>query len=263
MALMTWALKRQIIYIIILVLFFSIFGFIILYPTFNKAPTCFDLKQNGNESGIDCGGSCARACTAQVDEISVVWARSFRVIPGRYNAVAYIVNHNKNSAIQKINYRFRFADANNIYIGKREGSSFVPPGGKFAIFEPAIDVGNSVPVYTTFEFAGAPVWFQVSQEKIEQLKILVSNIELKDENTKPKLSATVKNNSLLTIPDIGVVAILYDARGNAVSASRTYLNKLLPLQVSDINFTWVENFSTPVVAKEIIPMFDITAKFQK
>ena len=253
---MTWGLKRQIFYVIVLLLFVTVFAFIILYPTFNKAPSCIDGKQNGNETGIDCGGSCANACLSQVSPLSVLWARSFRVIPGRYNAVAYIVNHNKNAAVQKINYRFRFADANNLYIGKREGSTMVPPGGNFAVFEPGIDIGNSIPVYTTFEFTETPYWLQVPQEKIDQLKVTTSNIQLSGDTTSPRLSATIKNNSLFTIPNMNVIAVLYDASGNAISTSRTFLNQMTPLQNSDINFTWPEPLPGTVVAKELIPMYD-------
>ena len=256
MAFMTWALKRQVFYIAIIVLFFSISGFLIIYPSLNKAPTCFDNAQNGNETGVDCGGSCVNACIAQVDQTSVLWARTFQVVPGRYNAVAYIANHNKNTAVKKINYRFRFADVNNIYIGKREGSTFVPPGGNFAVFEPGIDIGNSIPVYTTFEFIETPNWVQIPQEKIDQLKIFISNIELTGEKTSPRLSAIIKNNSLFTVPNVNVIVILYDEKGNAVSASRTYLTELAPLQSSNINFTWPEPFAGVVVAKEIIPIYD-------
>jgi len=259
MAIMTWALKRQIFYVVILILFFSIFGFLIISPSLNKAPTCIDGKQNANETGIDCGGSCPNACFDQVGAMSILWARAFRVVPGRYNAVAYIVNHNKNDAIEKINYRFRFADANNVYIGKREGSTFVPPGGNFAIFEPGIDIGNSIPVYTTFEFTETPLWLQVSQKKIDQLKVLISNIQLSQENMLPRLSATIKNNSLFTIPNVNVIAILYDAGRNVISTSRTYFDQLTPLQNADINFTWPEPFSGTVVSKEIIPIYDIFA----
>lgn len=254
---MTWAFKRQTFYVVVLVLFFSVFAFLMISPSLNKAPTCLDGKQNGNETGVDCGGSCANACLSQVDQISVLWARAFRVIPGRYNAVAYIVNHNKNTAVQKINYKFRFADENNVYIGKREGATFIPPSGNFAVFEPGIDIGNSIPVYVTFEFTQVPYWLQVSQEKINQLKVPISNIQLTDETTSPRLSATIKNNSLFTIPDINVIAILYDKSGNAISASRTYLNQLAPLENADINFTWPEPLPSTVVAKEIIPMYDI------
>ena len=256
---MTWALKRQIFYVVILIVFISIFGFLIIYPSLSKAPSCSDQKQNGGETGVDCGGPCALACVTQVDQVSVLWARAFRVVPGRYNAVAYLVNHNKNTSIQKINYQFRFADANNIYIGKREGSTFIPPGGNFAVFEPGIDIGNSIPVYTTFEFTENPVWLQVPQNKIDQLKVLISNIQLTNESTSPLLSATIKNNSLFTIPNVGVVAILYDKNGNAVSASRTYLDQLDPLQNTSITFTWPEPFKDAVVAKELIPMYDVFA----
>src|SRR3989344_7618543 len=145
---MTWAFKRQFFYVLILVVFFSAFGFFIIYPSLKQTPSCFDRKQNGEETGVDCGGSCIKACLAQVDPLSIIWARAFRVIPGRYNAVAYLENHNENTVVNKINYRFDFTDANNVFIGKREGSTFVPPSGRFAIFEPGIDIGNSIPVYT-------------------------------------------------------------------------------------------------------------------
>jgi len=254
---MTWALKRQIWYVLALILFSAGFAFLLAYPKLNKAPSCEDGKQNGTETGTDCGGQCARACIAEVDDISVLWARAFRVIPGRYNAVAYIANHNKNSAVQKINYRFRFGDKNNIYIGKREGSTFIPPGGNFAIFEPAIGVGNSVPVYTTFEFTETPNWFKAPKDKLDQLKVLVSNIELSPDPATPRLSAIVKNSSPFTIPNLNVVAILYDADDNAVSASSTYISSLAPLASVALNFTWLEPFFAPVVATEIIPIYDI------
>src|ERR1035437_5233264 len=121
---MNWAFRRQIFYIGIILLLCAIVAFSVIYPKLNKPPTCSDGIQNGTETGIDCGGSCTYACLAQMAPVSVLWSRAFEVVPGRYNAVAYLVNHNKNVAVEKISYRFRFADANNVYIGKREGSTF-------------------------------------------------------------------------------------------------------------------------------------------
>jgi len=84
-----------------------------------------------------------------------------------------------------------------------------------------------------------------------------------DEATSPRLSATIKNNSLFTIPNVGVVAILYDAGGNAISTSRTYFDQLAPLENTEINFTWPEPLPGEVVEKEIIPMYNIfSAKLQ-
>lgn len=254
---MNWALKRQLIYISLVILFIIFVGFLFARPYINKAPTCMDAKQNGDETGIDCGGSCQLACTLEVDKLSVLWSRVFKVLDGRYNAVAYVQNHNTNTAINKINYRFRFADKDNLFLAKREGATYVPPGGKFAVFEPAIDMGNSIPVYTTFEFTEEPVWIQVDQDKINQLKVFTSDIVLEGESTSPKLSAVVENNSLFTIPDINVVVILYDALGNAISTSRTYIDVLRGEESKTVNFTWPEPFSKEVISKEIIPIFNI------
>ncbi|OGI75449.1 hypothetical protein A3C67_01055 [Candidatus Nomurabacteria bacterium RIFCSPHIGHO2_02_FULL_42_19] len=255
---MTWALRRQIFYIAVLIAFFSILGFLVVYPQLDRTPKCTDGRQNGDERGVDCGGSCRNACMNEVEDLSVLWSRSFRVVPGRYNAVAYLTNHNKNAVVNKINYRFRFADKDNIYIGKRGGSTFIPRAGNFAVFEGGVGLGESVPVYTTFEFTEAPEWIQAGEEKINQLKVIVSDIVLENEMTNPRLSARVKNSSLFSIPDITVVAILYDSFHNAVSISSTYLDKLSPEQQRDISFTWPEPFSAPVVAKEVIPMYNIS-----
>jgi len=254
---MTWALKRQLLFLGIFIVLLLALGYLIISPYINKTPTCTDNKQNGDETGIDCGGSCAKACIFEVDQISILWARTFQVIPGRYNAVAYLENHNKNTVIKKINYRFRFADKDNIYIGKREGETFIPTGGKFAIFEAGIGVGNSIPVYTTFEFTEMPVWTKVSEDKVKQLKVLVSDIKLENQDTSPRLSTTIKNDSLFIIPEVSVIALLYDEKGNAVSASHTYLDVLETEESENINFTWPEPILGNVIAKEIIPLYDI------
>ncbi len=128
---MTWAFRRQIFYATIVILFFGVLGFLTLFPSFNKPPTCVDGRQNGDETGIDCGGSCLDACAFEADAVSILWARSFLVVPERYNAVAYLENHNKNLVVNKIKYQFRFADEDNIYLGHREGVAFIPPGRNF------------------------------------------------------------------------------------------------------------------------------------
>ena len=254
---MTWALKRQLFYVSLLIFFFGGLGFLVGYPYINKAPTCFDGKQNGTETGVDCGGSCVLACSAQVDDLSLLWSRSFEVVPGRYNAVAYLENQNPNTTINNIRYRFRFADRDNVYIGKREGQTSIPPAGKFAIFESAIDMGNSIPVYTTFEFIDTPVWLQVGEEVLRQLRVAVSDIRTDSEDTAPRLYAKIRNNSLFTIPEVDVVAILYDEQGNALSASRTYIEKLGAEQSKDVTFTWPAPMKEQIVTKEIIPMYNV------
>jgi len=256
---MTWARKRQLIYISVVISFFLGFGLLISYPYLNKEPTCNDGKQNGDEVGVDCGGMCLRACMVDQDELSVIWSRAFKVVPSRYNAVAYVENKNENTIVRKINYRFRFADKDNVYIAKREGTTFIPPAGRFAIFEPAINIGSSVPVYTSFEFTEVPLWEQADKNKIDQLKVFATNVELENEDSAPRMSATIENGSLFIIPNVSVVAILYDANHNAVSVSKTFIEELKGQEKKTVFFTWAEPIPAPVVFKEIIPVYDISS----
>ena len=93
---MEWAHKRQLKYLMIVlsVILLSV-AFIAYRLFFSQPATCFDNKQNGAESGIDCGGACERICLAEQRELMVHWARPSRVTDNVYNAVAYIENRNK------------------------------------------------------------------------------------------------------------------------------------------------------------------------
>ena len=92
---------------------------------------------------------------------------------------------------------------------------------------------------------------------LSQIKIAVSNIQLENEDTTPHLSATIKNNSLLDVPEISVVAILYDADNNALAVSRTYLDDLAGGESQSLNFTWPEAIPGKVIAEEIFPMYNV------
>lgn len=254
---MTWAFKRQLSYILILFLILCGIVLYFLWPYLNRAPTCNDGKQNGTETGIDCGGGCQLACFSEVDKLSVFWARSFEVVPGRYNALAYVENQNENQVIQRIKYRFRFADENNLYIGQREGEAYIPPASKFAIFEGAINLGNSKPVYTSFEFTETPVWINVDKSLIDQLKLNISNIVLENANSIPRLTANIRNTSLFNIPDLKVVAILYDKFNNVVNISSTQIPFLGAENNTNVSFTWRNPMDREVVSEEIIPIFNI------
>lgn len=254
---MNWAQRRQLFFLLIFLALIFILGFLFIYPLFNKEPTCYDGKKNGDELGIDCGNSCPLACVSQIQNPSILWSRSFEVVPGRHNALAYLENHNENMAVYKVKYRFRFADKNNVYLGSREGETFIPPSRKFAVFESSIDLGNSVPVYTTFEFLENLTWIQVEESKVEQLKIISSALDLSNEEDKPKLSATVKNNSLFRIPEVSFIVVLFDEKNNALAISKTYLELLKPEEIAQINFTWPKPFNKKIVTKEIIPMYNV------
>jgi len=252
---MSWASRRQFKYLSIFLAVFLLIIFLLIYPLIFKKPTCSDSKQNGTETGIDCGGTCSLMCKSDTYDPVVLWNRAFHVIDNNYNLVAYVENRNKDSAVVMAKYEFRIYDVNNKLLGRREGKTFIPPNQQFVVFEPRFDSGESELKSVTFEFLSPLIWVK-KDPKLQTLPIRVKNIVFDNNVDTPSLSATISNDSIYDISDFEVVAILYDENHNAINASSSHKDKLLNNSSIPITFTWPEVLSAYPVTKDILVLIN-------
>lgn len=229
-----WAFWRRVQY-------FSFFGFIALlvlgYLYFNylyTAPTCFDGKQNGDELGIDCGGGCERICAADVNAPSVLWARSFKIADGQYNAVAYVENRNRTAATPELAYTFSLYDAQGLIV-ERTGTASLPPDSVYPIFEGRILTGGRIPTRTFLDIEAPEVWIPAPESR-DQFSVVERTLSGAD--LLPRLEAVVRNNRLEEAQDVEVVATIFDKERNALTSSRTVIEYFPPRTDTDIVFTW-------------------------
>jgi hypothetical protein len=253
---MTWAAKRKLTYLGLVVLCFAVVLFLYLYPKFTVPPTCTDAKQNGNERGVDCGGACARICVEDTTPLVVKWSRSYAVAKGYYNAFAYVENQNISAASREVSYEFTLFDEKNLFIASRQGKTYVPPNGRFAVFEPAIATGERVPKNTLFRFTSTPVWVS-AKDRFSDLKLLTSTESPTNLDVAPKLKGVVENASLYTIKNINVFAIIYDSNGNALGTSATQINGISSGVKKDVFFTWRTPFDGEAKRVELLTQFNI------
>jgi hypothetical protein len=252
---MTWSQKRKLAYgFIFFLLLLGVIALIVV-PIITRAPSCADLKQNGDEKGVDCGGSCVLYCPSEISPIIVLYARSFPVTDSTYNAVASIENQNVRAITREISYVFKLYDKDNVLITERTGKTFISSNSRSAIFEPALQVGNRIPVYTRFYLTSNPQWLRATDDQARSL-LTVENKKVESLDTTPFVSAEIVNNSLATVSRIPVIAIVYDQTGNAIGASRTLVDELLPDETEEVFFTWQHPFTDPNVYVEIIPRVD-------
>ena len=211
---------------------------LILFLIFKPRPTCFDGKQNGDETGIDCGGSCAIACSNQVKALKVYWARPLKVEAGWYDMVALVENLNPDLGVREAPYTFSLYDANNVLITKRQGTTFINPGEKLTIFESRVDTGGRDAQTAFIEFPNQLIWEKISPvpKSIYLEKKSFAN------NPAPVLSYAVTNGGLKTIDGLQVSAVLSDVNDNAFAVSATKINQLAPGEEQDISFTWPSSF---------------------
>jgi hypothetical protein len=244
---MTWAGRRQAIYsgvgaIIVLILLIA------LYETFFTAPaTCFDGKQDGTETGVDCGGNtCSLLCADRAHPPIVEWARSFQTNPGSYSAVAYVQNNNagEGAAARSVPYSFKLYDANNILVAERDGTTDLPPLQNIPVTESNINVGNGMVAHTLFEFTSNPpaVWNKVLSGSYPQLSISqpTHNADYS------KLSAVLINNNVSDVKTVSVVAILYDQSDTAIATSKSIIPSVAGKSQQSVVFTWPEGVPNTV-----------------
>ena len=256
---MSWSSRRRSVIVFILVVLLGGLAFWHYAPQLFKAPSCTDGKRDGDEVGVDCGGSCVNFCASQVQSPTVLWSRAFKVADSVYTAVASIENTNS-AAIRSLPYEFRLYDAQGILVARVDGTALVPPSGSYAVVETGIQTGTATVVSTTFTFGNATVpWVRIDPA-VASLRVTTSNISLDTTGPIPKLAATLTNPSPTAIlRNLNVAAILYDANGNAVTASKTFIPSIGPQGSTSVVFTWPQALSAPVVRYDIIPVIDVFA----
>ncbi len=247
----SWGSRQQVKYISIISLIIFVLLAIPFYFLFlNKKPNCFDGIQNQNETGTDCGGICQKICPAESLNPLVLYTRIFEIAPGRYSAVANIENPNAKLLAQDVPYSFKIYDSHDVLITEKYGSVFIPPNAIFPIFEGPLNTGNRIPGKVSFQFENYPVWARATTTR-PILKI--SNQTFAATDTLPRLDAEVENPTPYDLKNIEVAALIYDAGGNLIAASKTTLARLPRSSTAPIYFTWNSPFSAPIAKIDIVP----------
>jgi Mg-chelatase subunit ChlD len=203
---------------------------------FYQSPTCFDGRQNGEERGSDCGGACNRICIFDVKAPTVEWSRSFRVTDGQFNAVAYIENNNLTAASPKVPYTLSLYDSQGL-IAERNGTTILPPDSVYPVFEARIDTQGRVPTQTVMELGEITTWVKASGGRSQ---FTVQSRELTGADARPRLEAQIYNNALTDVKEAEVIATIFDAKGNALTSSRTFIDNFKARTTETAVFTWPE-----------------------
>ena len=249
---MSWAMRRRILYLFGVGVFFAItVGGPVAYSILSVPPTCQDGIQNQGEVSIDRGGPCPLLDAAWLQPSSVLWTRAFAVRDGTYNAAAYLENPNDGAGVRAVGYLFKLYDTENILVAERAGRTFIMPGRTTPVFQSAIDTGNRTVARAFFALTEDAVWEQMRDAA---RPIAVSEIASADIAKAPRVSALVRNTDIAPVFDIGFVATVFDTAGNAYASSATHLSRLAPDETQRIVFTWPDPFPSLVGRIEVIPL---------
>ncbi len=236
-----WAFWRRIQYGVGYLTFLASVSGGVYFLYFYAAPTCFDNEMNGIEIGLDCsdgsGGAnmCTRICAFSVKPPVVLWAKSFEVIKGQYNVVGYVDNTDPKAGTPAIGYTFKLFDKDNALITEKTGTTVLPPDSTYPVFEGRVETGGRVPVKTTLELAQSDMWLP---SDFGRSQFRTVDLQLIEADARPKLNVKMENTELREAKDVEVVATIFDASGNPLTASQTFVKIFPARSQQDIVFTW-------------------------
>lgn len=218
-----------------------------------ERPSCVDGVQNGGERGVDCGGACALVCTSEANPAVLSWVRAFPVSPGWYNVVAMVENPNAAARADGLRYRIRVYDEDDVAVAEREGSVGIDPQSVQPIVELGLETGERRAVRASFEWLDEPVWVAATPEA-RLIAIVDERIEA--QGAEPRIRASVQNLGVRPVLRIAVVAIAYGAEGNALAASRTWVERLDAGESKPVVFTWPSPWPGEATSLEVMPLYD-------
>lgn len=219
------------------------------YSATSTPPICFDGKQNGGEAGVDCGGPCSKLCPNQAHAPVVLWTRAFQTSPGVYAVAAYVENNNTGAGAKQVPYAFRLYDEQNLLVVEKDGVADIPPQEIVPLFESNINAGTRTVAHAFLEFSQTPVWNKPALGTLPSVR--VTNLQL--ESGSARLSADVVNEGSSDLNTLTLVAVLFDANGTAVNASKSTLGRIPRGASQPVVFTWPAQ-NAGVVRAEITPV---------
>lgn len=230
---LNWRIRRQLV-------FTGFFAVLILliggYAAYRITPeaTCTDKRQNQDETGVDCGGSCEPCLTEQAKDLVVVWTRFFEVRPGVYDMAALLENVNVSIGAPSIMYEFRLYGDDNAFLVSRKGSTYSLPNQQFLIFESGLQTGSRAPKRMTFEMEK----FAWKMAEEQSLPLSIAKTDRQLNANRPKLIVTLANGSIRDVSHVDVQAIVSDREGNAVGVGSTRVSTVPDTGSAEAVFTW-------------------------
>ncbi len=247
-----WGKRRQAIYLLAILGAVAVIG-VAGFFAFKPSPSCFDGKQNGGETGVDCGGACLRVCLVGVQPLQVSWTRVFPISSGSYYVIAVVENPNAGIGIEHLPYTLRLTDDSGLLVTTREGETFVNPREKLVIFEGGITTGARVPTRASITFGSNFDWRRLSLDKPA---LSVEKRSFSNEG-KPQLVVAVTNNSIYDLAQVKLPVIMSDRSGNAFAGSSTVIDHLAKSETKTVVFTWPSPFAALPASIDVYPRVNL------
>ncbi len=253
---MSWAARRR--FVILLIIGAVVVAFLaaIGIATFYKSPSCSDGVQNQDETGVDCGGSCAYLCTEQEQPPTVLFTKAIQNGEGRVDVIAKVENKNADAAAKDVPYKITLYGSDQSLIQEIPGTLDLPPGTSVPVFVPGIPSGKQSVVSAFLEIeSSSPKWFSMPTDS--RIIPKVSDIKQTGTMSSPRIDATLSNPSVTALTNVKAIVLVHNDKGDVIAASSTIIPLISAQGQAIAAFTWNYAFSGVPASIEVIPVIPL------
>lgn len=201
-------------YLLILVILAAGIYFLYLKP----APSCTDNKQNEEETGVDCGGSCI-PCEVKGLTLTTGEVKSFAAGEGQTTLLSKVTNPSQNFTAV-FSYEFK-VDGVSISDRQLKGKAVLGPGESEYIVLPALTAPLKDIKNLGFEVTALD-WRETKSPRPNASVLVRTDIN----QAKVIVSGSFANKSAGQFPAVALTAILFDSDDNILNASITRLENV-------------------------------------
>ena len=187
-------------------------------------PSCFDGRQNGDELGADCGGSCISCEVKNLRPLFVsdaVLHSADRV----YSVSVRVQNSSPDFGARNFSYAVNYYDLFDDLIESVSGKSFIYPGGSKDLIEAGARITGGIPSRAELVIDDSSIEW-VGKDDFSEPRYELKDVGAELENGQVVVSGAILNPNNFQLTKVVLSAFLSDKLGFKAGASRTELNNV-------------------------------------
>lgn len=232
---LNWRSQRQVIIFMTYFLMVFIPVFWISYTLLSKQVSCYDGKQNGDEEGVDCNGSCQLRCDGTYRDIKINFIRGLKVSDGVYDVFALLENYNTKVSFPNVPFEISVYNSEGKLMATSTGDFELLPQRKTAIFLPNLMLAQEP---KTIDIVLKPHKALAYKGDTTPTVSVQNWSAQRGANDSLQIVGELKNTNNFEVENLTIYTMLSDDTKTVYAVSGTRLKSVLGRQKTAVTFTW-------------------------
>jgi len=207
---------------------------------------CFDERQNGNETGVDCGGSCIPCGVKYAKDLEIIGTPTILEVTNDISEiVAKVRNPNSEYGVM-FDYQIKLSDSFGQVKNTINAQSFIYPSNTKYLIIPKVLVKKSEIAKVELVFnQNSFQWFATNKTPKDLFSIYDVQTQFLEDAKNPgylKTTGKINNKMSFDFSSVNLTILVYSKIGELLNAVETNLDSLSSNSTQQFEYIWMTYF---------------------